>query len=67
MRVINNGQISTSSFNGSGGSINITGGKWAQLQNASITSSVFGESSNRAGDIDIEIPIFIIDTARIQA
>jgi filamentous hemagglutinin family protein len=72
IQVLNGGEISSSTdvvLKGSGGNINVKSGEWIQLQNATITTSasVIGESSEktRAGNIFIEVPVLILDTAEI--
>ena len=58
--------ISTDDIKGNGGSINIAGLGFLDLNKSSITTSVFGTSGN-GGDITIDTRFLILDSGFIQA
>jgi filamentous hemagglutinin family protein len=59
--------ISTSSQDGNGGPISITGEGPLLMGHSSITTSVLGASNGNGGDINIEVPVMVLDTGFIQA
>jgi hypothetical protein len=59
--------ISTSSVNGNGGPIMITGQGPLFINQSNITTSVSGTTNGNGGNIDINVPFIIMDTAAIQA
>ena len=59
--------ISTTSNQGNGGPITITGQGPLWLQNSSITTSVLGTTNGNGGDIRIEVPSIVFETGAIQA
>jgi filamentous hemagglutinin family protein len=58
--------ISTSAFNGNGGSITIEGGQLLELDHSQITTSVTGPSGN-GGNINISSDVLLMDSGFIQA
>jgi large exoprotein involved in heme utilization and adhesion len=59
--------ISTTSNQGNGGPITITGLGPLWLQNSSITTSVLGTTNGNGGDIRITVPYIVLDSGVIQA
>jgi filamentous hemagglutinin family protein len=59
--------ISTTSNQGNGGPITISGMGPLWLENSSITTSVLGTTNGNGGDIRITAPDIVLDTAVIQA
>ena len=59
--------ISTSSQDGNGGPITITGQGPLWLENSNITTSVRGATNGNGGDIRIDVPFVVFDTGVIQA
>jgi filamentous hemagglutinin family protein len=59
--------ISTSSQDGNGGPITITGAGPLLISHSDITTSVLGTSNGNGGDITINVPVIALDTGAIQA
>jgi filamentous hemagglutinin family protein len=59
--------ITTTSTQGNGGPITITGQGLLWLQNSSITTSVLGTTNGNGGDIRINVPYIVLDSGVIQA
>jgi filamentous hemagglutinin family protein len=59
--------IETSSLDGNGGPITITGAGPLLISQSSITTSVLGTSNGNGGDITINVPVIALDTGAIQA
>jgi len=59
--------ITTTSYQGNGGPITITGDGFLWLQNSSITTSVLGTTNGNGGDIRITVPYIVLDSGVIQA
>jgi filamentous hemagglutinin family protein len=59
--------ITTTSNQGNGGPITITGQGLLWLQNSSITTSVLGSTNGNGGDIRISVPYIVLDSGVIQA
>jgi hypothetical protein len=59
--------ITTSSFEGNGGSIFIDGGGPLFLVNSMISTSVTGPTNGNAGNILISVPLLVMNTGFIQA
>ena len=59
--------ISTSAVDGNGGPITITGRGPLFINHSNITTSVSGTKNGNGGDIDINVPLIVIDTGAIQA
>jgi filamentous hemagglutinin family protein len=59
--------IETSSQDGNGGPITITGAGPLLISHSNITTSVLGTSNGNGGDITIDVPVIAIDTGAIQA
>ncbi len=59
--------ISTSSQDGNGGPITITGQGPLLMGHSSITTSVLGATNGNGGDISIDVPVIALDTGFIQA
>jgi large exoprotein involved in heme utilization and adhesion len=59
--------ISTSSQDGNGGPITITGAGPLLISQSNITTSVLGTSNGNGGDITINVPVIALDTGAIQA
>jgi filamentous hemagglutinin family protein len=59
--------ISTSSQDGNGGPVTITGQGPLLIDHSSITTSVLGASNGNGGDISIDVPVIALDTGFIQA
>jgi hypothetical protein len=59
--------ITTTSNQGNGGPITITGEGILWLQNSSITTSVLGTTNGNGGDIRITVPYIVLDSGVIQA
>jgi len=58
--------ISTSSNDGNGGPIWISGSGLLRLDGSEVTTSVSGKNGN-GGNINISVPLIVMDTAAIQA
>lgn len=67
IQLLSHGQINTSSVDGDGGDISVESGEWIQLKDATITTSVSDSSIEKAGNILIQVPVLIMDTAEILA
>jgi len=63
---VTTGAIATSAYDGNGGPISISGSGVMRLDGAQITTSVSGPAGN-GGDIDISVPLIVMNTAAIQA
>jgi filamentous hemagglutinin family protein len=59
--------IETSSQDGNGGPITITGAGPLLISHSNITTSVLGTSNGNGGDITIDVPVIALDTGAIQA
>jgi hypothetical protein len=59
--------ISTTSNQGNGGPITITGQGPLWLEKSSITTSVLGTTNGNGGDIHITVPTIVLDSGVIQA
>jgi filamentous hemagglutinin family protein len=59
--------ITTTSNQGNGDPITITGQGLLWLQNSSITTSVLGTTNGNGGDIRITVPYIVLDSGVIQA
>jgi hypothetical protein len=59
--------IETSSQDGNGGPISITGAGPLLISQSNITTSVLGTSNGNGGDITINVPVIALDTGAIQA
>ena len=59
--------ISTSSQDGNGGPITITGAGPLLISQSNITTSVLGASNGNGGDVTINVPVIALDTGAIQA
>jgi hypothetical protein len=59
--------ILTSSNQGNGGRITISGEGPLWLDHSNITTSVLGSTNGNGGDISINVPFIIMDTGAIQA
>jgi hypothetical protein len=59
--------IATSSQDGDGGPITITGAGPLLISHSNITTSVLGTSNGNGGDITINVPVIALDSGAIQA
>jgi filamentous hemagglutinin family protein len=59
--------ISTSSFQGNGGPITISGQGPLWIEDSNITTSVLGKTNGNGGDISIDVPYIVLSSGAIQA
>lgn len=66
--VMNKGSsILTSALDGNGGPISIAAGRYLQLREAQVESSVLGPLNGNGGNIRINTPVLVLDNGAVQA
>lgn len=67
MAMVNGARILTSAHDGNGGPISLTAGRYLQLQDAQVESSVLGPLNGNGGNIRVDTPVLVLDNAALQA
>jgi filamentous hemagglutinin family protein len=67
MAMAKGARILTSAHDGNGGPIRIAAGRYLQLRDAQVESSVLGPLNGNGGNIRIDTPVLVLDNGSLQA